>query len=196
MKKATLLTLALLGIVLLPAAGLAGTKAAASDEPWIHIEVKERGGDDAAINVNLPLALAEAALTAVSDDVTTHMHLDQRHGDLSVSDLRRMWNAMEDAGDAEFVTVEDGGETVRIYREGEFVFVKVDEKAGDENVQIRMPVTVMDALLSGEGEQLDLQAAMASLTSLGGSSGELVRVEDGGDVVRIWIDKDSGSSSR
>lgn len=196
MKKTILLTLALLGVVLLPAAGLAEKKAAASDEPWIHIEVKERDGDDAAINVNLPLALAEAALAAVSDDVTAHMHLDHRHGDLSVSDLRRMWNAMEDAGDAEFVTVEDGGETVRIYREGEFVFVKVDEKAGEENVQIRMPVKVMDALLSGEGEQLDLQAAMASLTSLGGSSGELVRVEDGGDVVRIWIDKDSGSSGR
>ena len=86
--------------------------------------------------------------------------------------------------------------SAHIYREGEFVFVKVDEKDGDENVQIRMPVTVMSALLSGEGEQLDLQAAMASLTSLGGSSGELVRVEDGGDVVRIWIDKDSGSSDR
>ncbi len=198
MSKARRILVAALALALLvPAAAMAGKKPADESGPWIHVEVREGGGEDASVNINLPLALAEAALLATDGILKEHMHIDleDEDGGLSVSDLRQIWKAARDAGDAEFVTVQEGDETVRVRREGRFVLVDVDAKDEDaEHVRVRMPVSVMDALLAGEGEELDLAAAVSGLREMG--EGELVRVEDGGDVVRIWIDDRSASADR
>jgi len=190
MKTRILIAAALVLALVVPCAALAGKKSASADQPWIHVEVREGAEGTASVNINLPLALAEAALLASDGILKEHMHvrIDGDDGDdLSVADLRRIWKEARDAGDAEFVTVEDDGETVRVFREGDHVFVNVDSRGEDgEKVRVRMPVTLMDALLAGEGEQLDLAAVMAELRNAG--TGELVRVEGGDDVVRIWID--------
>ena len=44
----------------------------------------------------------------------------------------------------------------------------------------------MDALLSGEGDRLDLQAALAELTE---ERGDIITVRDGETRVRVWIDE-------
>ena len=49
-----------------------------------------------------------------------------------------------------------------------------------------MPVSVVDALLSGEGEQVNVQAAVAELQK---RRGDIVRVQRAGRNVRIWIDE-------
>ena len=192
MKTRSLLACALVLALAAPAVALAGKTPAAEKEPWIHVEVREGAEGKASVNVNLPLALAEAALMGSEGILKEHMHVrvDSAGGpDISVADLRRIWKAARDAGDAEFITVEDGGEKVRVFREGEHVCVNVDhagDKACGEKVRLRMPVTLMDALLAGEGEELNLTAVLAELRRAG--EGELVRVEDGADVVRIWVD--------
>ncbi|MHB8079504.1 MAG: hypothetical protein ACYDIE_09630 [Candidatus Krumholzibacteriia bacterium] len=187
MKKAHLFLAAAAVALLAPAAVLAEKTTEAQNGPFIHVEVREAGGEEGSVNLNLPLALAQAALAAMQENVDLKARAELGHGDLKVSDLRKMWRAMRDAGDTEFVTVQDAGETVRIYREGEMVFVKVNEGDAKDKVRIRVPVTVMDALLSGEGEQLDLEAAVNQLSSMG--KGELVNIEEeAGDSVRIWID--------
>ncbi len=208
MKKIILLTG--LAIVLLgPAAALAaGGKDQGGREPWIHVEVREAGGDRAAVNVNVPFALADAALESMGDEIGTHIRLgshgrhghavevdgegvtrDSDHPELSIADLRRMWKSMRDAGEADYVTVTSNEENVHIWREGDLVRVDVDSRAEGkgEKVRIQVPVGVMDALLSGEGDQLDVRAAVNGLKGM--KSGEVVRVEEeGGDSVRIWID--------
>ena len=97
-----------------------------------------------------------------------------------------MWRELKSAGDAEFVTVEGKDENVKIYRKGDRVFVDVDDHSEDQTVRIEMPVTVVDALLGGEDDRLDLRAAVAQLKDLG--TGDIVRVEGGDEHVRIWID--------
>lgn len=181
------LLLAALAVVLLAPAALWAQKADEGPRgPFIHIEVREAEGEEGAVDINLPLALAQAALEAGQESLDKHSHLTLDDSDLSVSDLRRMWKAMSDAGDTEFVTVREQDETVRIYREGEKVFVKVDASEGKEKVRISVPVRLMDALLGGEGEELDLRAALAELGRM--EKGEIVSVEDEGETVRIWID--------
>ncbi len=96
-----------------------------------------------------------------------------------------MWAEVRRAGDAEFVTVKDGDETVSVSRKGESVFVNVDGDDG-EKVRIELPVAVVDALLSGKGDELDVAAAVGKMKDM--KKGEIVRVEDGEDTVRIWID--------
>ena len=69
---------------------------------------------------------------------------------------------------------------------GEKVCVKVDGRDSEETVRIQVPVAVLDALLSGEGEEVNVQAAVDELSKIG--KGEIVRIEDEGDFVRVWID--------
>ena len=53
-------------------------------------------------------------------------------------------------------------------------------------VQVRVPVSVVDALLSGAGETLDLRAAIQELSSL---RGEMVQVNHPEGSIRVWIDE-------
>ncbi len=53
-------------------------------------------------------------------------------------------------------------------------------------VQVRVPVRVVDALLSGAGETLDLRAAIQELSSL---RGEMVQVNHPEGSIRVWIDE-------
>jgi hypothetical protein len=83
------------------------------------------------------------------------------------------------------VTVEEADETVRVAREGDWLRVRVENKEeGGEHVMVDIPTRVVDALLSGDGESFNL---LAAITELEGSTGDIVRVEDGEETVRVWI---------
>ncbi len=58
-------------------------------------------------------------------------------------------------------------------------------------VRIDLPVTAVDALFSGEGEKIDLGAAIAQLRT---ERGDIVRVDDEKKRVRIWIDEQNQGS--
>ena len=180
-------------------------------DPWIHIRVVESGEEAARVEVHLPLSLMTLGLDMVPDSVLVEGRLRLRNSDVSVSDLRRIWNELRAAGDADFVTVEKPGETVRVSRSGDRLLVSVEKKAvareqdlaaggpaaGDrenadaEGVRIEVPVAIVDALLAGQGNQLDVGGALAQL---GAFRGEVLRVRDGGSDVRIWIDERSAGS--
>jgi len=154
--------------------------------PWIHIEVLEHGQDGSKVKVNLPLTLARNVIDMAPDDVISHGHIRIEDSNFTVSDLRALWKGLKEAGDAEFVTVQDeDGQTVRVYREKDRVFAVV-EGGHDGTVHVEVPVSLVDALLSGQDEELDMEAALAELEQMG--PGEIVRVEDGEDLVRIWIE--------
>ena len=51
---------------------------------------------------------------------------------------------------------------------------------------IEVPVTLVDALLGGRSDRLDLKAALAELTD---ERGDIVTVRDGEKRVRVWIDE-------
>jgi hypothetical protein len=51
---------------------------------------------------------------------------------------------------------------------------------------MKLPGAVVEALLAGDGEELDLAGALRALARHG--KGELISVADGDETVRIWID--------
>jgi len=178
---ATGLTL-LIALALIPLAAQQG-------RPWIHVQVNEPGEDGKKVDIHLPLSLAEVALDLAPDDVITDGHLTLKRQDISIADLRRAWNELKASGEVEFVMVEEKDKKVRVAREADLIRVQVEDRANQEKaVQLRLPIVVVDALLSGEGESLDLRAALGQLK---GQRGEIVNVEDGGKTVRIWIDEKS-----
>lgn len=165
---------------------LSAAAAWAQAEPWIHLRVTEND-DGQKVSINVPLSLAQVALEVAPRDVMEKGRLKLREKNISVADLRRLWTELKASGDAEFVTVEEKDKTVRFARAGDYLQVDVrDQSEKHETVQIRMPLAVVDALLSGEGESMDVGAAIAQLK---GQRGEIVTVEGSDSHVRIWIDE-------
>jgi len=156
--------------------------------PWIHIEVDENEADASHVKVNLPLSVVQIALEAAPEKIVDHGKIRMNHidEDLDVEDLRRMWNELRSAPDSELVTIQEKEETVSIRRQGDQILVEVDNRKDGDTVHVQVPLTVVDALFSGEGQELNLKEAISELKSL---RGDIVRVDDGETKVRIWIDE-------
>jgi len=162
--------------------------AAPAGKAWVHVRVEE-ANRQSKVSVNLPVSVVDAALQAAPEEIMSngHIHLGKMgKRDLSVSDLRKAWNEMKATGDAEFATVEDEEQTVRIARAGNLMLVHVDKPNGKESVRVELPIEVVDALFSGQGEELNLRAGFAELKK---RRGDIVRVKDDNSTVRIWIDE-------
>ena len=161
----------------------------AQSDTWIHVRVVEND-DGNKVSVNVPLSLAQVALEVAPRDVMEKGRLKLREKDISVADIRRLWAELKASGDANFVTVEDKDKNVRVARAGNYLHVDVDDRSGkNEKVQIRMPLTVVDALLSGDGDTMNIGAA---LNQLKGQRGEIVTIDGSDSQVRIWIDENKG----
>ena len=105
-----------------------------------------------------------------------------QHG-LAVSDIRQMWQELRNAGDTEFVTAQQGDQMVRVARVGERIIVRIEED--DRTVRADLPVAVVDALLSGDGETLNITAALEELSTL---RGDIINVTEEKRQIRVWID--------
>ena len=165
----------------------AGPSRAQGAGAWVHVRVEEPARQSK-VSVNLPVSVVEAALQAAPDKVVSEgrIHLGRDGNEVSVADLRRAWKELKASGDAEFAAVEDKDEKVRVARAGSLVLVHVEKPAGREAVRVEVPIDVVDALLSGEGAELNIRAAFAQLQK---RRGDIVRVNDENSTVRIWIDE-------
>ena len=192
MRKSFLAGMGLLALSVLPAA----EAAAQTGTAWLHVRVEE-AKEASKVSVNLPMTVVEAVLKASPEIIEKHgkVHFGEDHG-LKMADIRKAWKALAEVGDAELVTVESEDENVRVMKKGDLVQVFVDQKPkagkdgktakGGEEVRVEVPVSLVDAFLSGEGEEGNMQAAVAELQK---RRGDIVRVKDEDSNVRIWIDE-------
>lgn len=170
---------------------LAGPVAAQdTGQPWIHVEISGQGEDAENVNVNLPLSAAEAMLAMAPENVISEGRLRLAERGVPVSAVRAMWQELMEAGDTEFVTIEEDDETVRVARAGDNIEVRVEHaETGEdrtETVEVQLPIAVVDALLSGDGDTLNIAAA---IEQLGGLRGDIVRVNEDDRQIRVWIDE-------
>ncbi len=196
MKTHRILAL-LAGLVMLAAALAAPVSAQAQTEKWLHIRVNE-GEDGETVRVNLPLALAEAILPSIKvkhfegGKVRLEEHMRAHIEDV---DIRAILEAVKSAQDGEFVTVQSKKDNVRVAKKAGYLLVEVREmdKDGEEHekVDVKMPMTVVEALLSGGKDELDILAAIRALAQHGDT--ELVTVQDKKTTVRVWVDSKNTS---
>ena len=173
--------------------GVAVSVVAAQDtdpQPWLHVQVT--GEDDGAENVavNVPLSAAEPLFALVPHRILSdgQLSLAGREVPVNVGAMRDLWRVLMEVGDTEFVTVDGEDETVRIARVGDQITVQVEDRdeEGTETVDIQLPIVVVDALLAGNGDTLNVRAAVERLGEL---RGDIVRVSENERQVRIWIDE-------
>lgn len=160
---------------------------AAAQDLWLHVKVDESGGDNARVTVNLPIALLESALPMIEsageiEDGRIVIH----DADVSVDDLRRVLDELTRSPDATFAEVETDTERIVFFKDGAYLRVETDATAEGTEIRAQFPIAVLEALLSGPGDQLDVAAALKALAAHG--PGDLVTVRDRDATVRVWID--------
>ena len=140
------------------------------------------------MRVNVPLELAEKVLPAINHD---RLHdgkvkIDCAH--VNDVDLRTLVEAIHTAKDGEYVTVQGNENDVRVAKQSNYLIVHVLDKGKSrkQQVEIKVPMKVVDALFSAGKDELDLVAALHALSAQGDT--ELVSVKDEGNTVRVWLD--------
>lgn len=174
--------------------------AAETETKWLHVRVEESGEKAETVRINVPLSLAEKVLPAINTEQLKGGKLQAKEAKLKRKfegvDVRAILDALREAPEHEFVTVEGPNQNVRVAKSGGNLLVKVREmkengEGKTETVDISIPFTVVDALLSGGEDELDLLAAVRALGAAGDTV--LVTVDDQKSKVRIWVDSQSAA---
>jgi len=180
---------ALLMVIGMATMVLAQTQAPAQGpDRWLHVRVQSSDPEGETVRVNVPLSLAEKILPAIHCKELKGGKVSIKDASKDV-DLRALLEAVRNVGDNEFVTVESAHERVRVAKSGGYLLVKVREGQAanaTENVDIKIPLSVVEAALSGGQDELDLVAAIRALSAHGDA--ELVTVMDKSETVRVWVD--------
>jgi hypothetical protein len=129
------------------------------------------------------LQLVEAILPTIETNELQNGKLSWDETEVEGIDLKEVLKAFQEAPDADFVTVKSREESVRIAKEKGFLVIHADED--DEKVRIKMPLDVVDAMVAGRSDELDLLAALEAVADY---DGDLITVESDDSFVRIWID--------
>ena len=194
-KKAALITAA--AVALSPIGAWAQTTtdktsssstASAKPDRWLHVRVISTDGKGETVRVNVPLELAEKVLPAINHD---RLHdgkvkIDCAH--VNDVDLRALAEAIRNSKDGEYVTVQGNDNDVRVAKQSNYLIVHVLDKGKGkkQQVEIKVPMKVVDALFSAGKDELDLVAALHALSAQGDT--ELVSVKDEENTVRVWLD--------
>ncbi len=139
------------------------------------------------MTVNLPISLVESALPMIeSAGEIEDGRIVIDDSDIRIEDLRRVLDQLHASPDATFAEVETDTERIVFFKDGAYLRVETDATAEGTEIRARFPITVLEALLSGPENQLDVAAALRALAEHG--PGDLVTVRDHDATVRVWID--------
>jgi hypothetical protein len=208
LKTASLIAAA--ALLLAPLATFAQTNSPSSSDRWIHVRVTSTDSKGETVKVNVPVDMAEKILPAINKDRLHAGKVRIDNGDMDGVDIRAILDAVRTAKDGEFVTVQAPDADVRVAKEGGFLLIHVTEKnehhekaaklekgengeraekmvsVSPHRVEVRVPMKVVDALFSGEKDELNVLAALRALSASGDT--ELVSVKSDDNTVRVWID--------
>jgi hypothetical protein len=157
-------------------------------ERWLHVRVICTDGRGDTVRVNVPLELAEKVLPAVNHDRLHNGKVRIDSTEVGDVDLHALMDAIRTAKDGEYVTVQGNDSDVRVAKEGNHLIIHVVDKGGSKKsqVEVKVPMKVIEALLSAGKDELDLVAALHALGAQGDV--ELVSVKDSENTVKVWLD--------
>jgi len=166
--------------------------ASPKSDRWLHIRVECSDAKGERVRVNVPVEFAEKVLGAVNHDRLQGGRIRISSAEVHGVDLHAILDALRTSKDGEFVTVQSREDDVRVAKQNGVLLITVTKKEfKKDRVEIRVPMKVVDALVSAGKDELDIVAALRVLSTQGDT--ELVSVKDSENTVRIWLDSKNGS---
>ena len=187
------------------------SSSSSTSERWLHVRVVDSNHKGETVRVNVPLEMAEKVLPAINKDRLHNGKVQINHFDTEGVDLKALLEAVRSAKDGEYVTVQSNENDVRVAKQAGYMVVHVTEKgfrdSADKSeksdksdkaekssrsyernrVDVKIPMKVVEALLSAGKDELDIVAALRALSAHAGDT-ELVTVKSDDSTVRVWLD--------
>jgi hypothetical protein len=169
------------------------TTSTSSHDRWLHVRVTNPGSSEETVRVNVPLDLAEKVLPTINQHRLHSGKVKFDDIDCHGVDLRALADAVRSSKDGEFVTVQNKDSDVRVAKQNGYLLVHVFERnhPKQSQVEVKVPIKVVDALFSSGKDELDLVAALHALSAQGDT--ELVSVKDEENTVHVWLDSKNGT---
>lgn len=157
-------------------------------ERWLHVRVISTNSKGESVRLNVPLDLAEKVLPAIDHDRLHNGKVRIGCMDCDGVDVRTLFEAVRTAKDGEYVTVQSNDADVSVMKKDGQMLVHVHDKnkSKDSRIEVKVPMKVVEALLSGSKDELDIVAGLHALASQGDV--ELVSVKDDENTIRVWLD--------
>jgi len=172
------------------------TSSSSGSDRWLHVRVISTESKGETVRVNVPLELAEKVLPAINHDRLHNGKVKFNDSDMNGVDLKIILDALRSSKDGEFVTVQSTENDVRVAKQNGYMLVHVTEKHAPSSkdgkpvernqVDVKVPMKVVDALFSAGKDELDITAALRALSAHGDT--ELVTVKSDDNTVRVWLD--------
>ena len=160
----------------------------AQEQPWLHVQVEEDATDGKGMTLRLPLPAVVALITMVPYTTITNGQLELHRAQQEiVTVLRDLLKQLERAEGSKFLTSRHEDGTVRVERQDQHY--KVDIHGQGVSAQATISVVLVQALLSGETETLNIDAGVNVLRKL---RGEVIRVDESNRHIRVRIDESTG----
>jgi hypothetical protein len=187
------------------------SSSSSTSERWLHVRVIDTNHKGETVRVNVPLEMAEKVLPAINKDRLHNGKVQINRSDIEGVDLKALLEAVRSSKDGEYVTVQSNENDVRVAKQAGYMVVHVTEKgfrSSDDKsdksdksaksdkaeksyernrVDVKVPMKVVEALLSAGKDELDIVAALRALSAHGGDT-ELVSVKSDDSTVRVWLD--------
>jgi hypothetical protein len=164
-----------------------------SKDRWLHVRVISSDNKGETVRVNVPLELAEKVFPAIHQERIHDGKVKIDNAHVHDVDFRALVEAIRTTKDGEFVTVQSNDCDVRVAKQDNHLIIHVVDKDIHEKgevrksqVEIKVPMKVVDALFSAGKDELDLVAALHALSTQGDT--ELVSFKDHENTVRVWLD--------
>jgi len=157
----------------------------AETKQWVHVHIEDPSKEEK-VKVNIPISLVESLMPMIEEKSVEKGRIRLHEKDMSIKDLRKVWKELRSEGDNEFVSIENKDTNLRVFTKGNYLMVEPGE-GSTTSIEMKIPLAVVDAMLSGEGEELNLTAAVRALKESG--SGDIITVKDKDATVRVWIDE-------
>jgi hypothetical protein len=160
----------------------------ASGDRWLHVRVISSNAKGETVRINVPLELAEKVLPAIDHDRFHNGRVRIGEVDCDGVDIRAILDAVRTSKDGEFVTIQKRDADISVAKKEGQLLVHVHDKdrPKESQVEVKVPMKVVEALLSGSKDELDIVAGLHALAKQGDV--ELVSVKDEDNTVRVWVD--------
>jgi hypothetical protein len=166
----------------------AQSSTSAHADKWLHVRVISANDKGETVRVNVPLALAETVLPAINHDRLHDGKVRIGCTDCDGVDIRTIFDAVRSSKDGEFVTVQKNDADISVMKKEGILYVHVHDKNRPKGsqVEVKVPMKVVAALLSAGKDELDIVAGLHALAAEGDV--ELVSVKDEDNTIRVWMD--------
>src|SRR5580692_351114 len=123
----------------------------AHGERWLHVRVISTNSKGETVRVNVPLDLAEKVLPAIDHDRLHNGKVRIGCMDCDGVDVRTLFEAVRTAKDGEYVTVQSNDADISVMKKEGMLYVHVHDKGKPKHsqVEVKVPLKVVEALLSG-----------------------------------------------